>query len=80
LTFTAATDCYLVALSESVVHTLLNECESFSRHIFRSMYSRISAYDTFILSSTLVAGFLKRLNLSASGIRTGSGDLRRQIG
>ena len=28
----------------------------------------------------LVAGFLRRLNLSASRIRTGSGDLRCQIG
>lgn len=86
LTFTAATDCFLVALPEPVVRTLLNECESFSRHIFRSIYARISAYDAFILNGEklaalgrLSAGLAHELNNPAAAVARAADGLRESL-
>ncbi|MEI5999404.1 cyclic nucleotide-binding domain-containing protein [Paraburkholderia bengalensis] len=86
LTFVANTDCFLVALSEQVVRTLLNECESFSRQIFRSMYGRISAYDRFILSGEklaalgrLSAGLAHELNNPAAAVARAAEGLRDSL-
>jgi signal transduction histidine kinase len=86
LTFTAATDCVLVALAEPVVHTLLNECESFSKNIFRSIYSRISAYDTFILNGEklaalgrLSAGLAHELNNPAAAVARAADGIRESL-
>ncbi|BBU31833.1 sensor histidine kinase [Burkholderia sp. THE68] len=83
LTFSANTDCYLVSLTESVVRTLLSECESFSKQIFRSMYGRISAYDTFILSGEklaalgrLSAGLAHELNNPAAAVARAADGMR----
>lgn len=83
LTFSANTDCYLVSLPESAVRTLLNECESFGRQIFRSMYGRISAYDTFILSGEklaalgrLSAGLAHELNNPAAAVARAADGMR----
>jgi signal transduction histidine kinase len=86
LTFIAATDCYLAALPEPVVRTLLNECGSFRRHIFRSMYSRISAYDTFILNGEklaalgrLSAGLAHELNNPAAAVARAADGMRESL-
>ncbi|MBP0593356.1 cyclic nucleotide-binding domain-containing protein [Paraburkholderia sp. LEh10] len=86
LTFTAATDCYLVALEEETVRTLLNECESFRRQIFRSIYARISAYDTFILNGEklaalgrLSAGLAHELNNPAAAVARAADGLRGSL-
>ncbi|WP_371884857.1 ATP-binding protein [Caballeronia sp. S22] len=86
LTFTASTDCYLVSLTESVVRTLMNECESFSSQIFRSMYGRISAYDMFILSGEklaalgrLSAGLAHELNNPAAAVARAADGMRDSL-
>ena len=86
LTFIAATDCFLVALPEPVVRTLLNESASFSRHIFRSMYSRISAYDAFILNGEklaglgrLSAGLAHELNNPAAAVARAADGMRESL-
>ena len=83
LTFSANTDCYLISLPESVVRTLMNECESFGREIFRSMYGRISAYDMFILSGEklaalgrLSAGLAHELNNPAAAVARAADGMR----
>ncbi|AQH02249.1 cyclic nucleotide-binding protein [Burkholderia sp. KK1] len=83
LTFTANTDCYLVSLTESVVRTLLSECESFGKQVFRSMYGRISAYDMFILSGEklaalgrLSAGLAHELNNPAAAVSRAADGMR----
>ncbi|MBN3756337.1 cyclic nucleotide-binding domain-containing protein [Paraburkholderia sp. Tr-20389] len=87
LTFIAATDCYLAALPERVVRALLNQCGSFSQHIFRSMYARISAYDTFILNGEklaalgrLSAGLAHELNNPAAAVARAADGMRESLG
>ncbi|ACC73688.1 ATP-binding protein [Paraburkholderia phymatum] len=86
LTFIAATDCYLAALPEPVVRALLNDCGSFRRNIFRSMYSRISAYDTFILNGEklaalgrLSAGLAHELNNPAAAVARAADGMRESL-
>ncbi|SAK84698.1 two-component sensor kinase [Caballeronia hypogeia] len=83
LTFSANTDCYLISLAESTVRTLMNECEAFGKQIFRSMYGRISAYDTFILSGEklaalgrLSAGLAHELNNPAAAVARAADGMR----
>ncbi|WP_206995480.1 ATP-binding protein [Trinickia mobilis] len=86
LTFSAATDCYLVALSAAVVRTLLHECESYRRNVFRSMYARISAYDMFVLNGEklaalgrLSAGLAHELNNPAAGVARAADGMREAL-
>ncbi|QCP48848.1 cyclic nucleotide-binding domain-containing protein [Trinickia violacea] len=86
LTFTAVTDCRLVALSEDAFRMLLSECQSYSRAIYRSMFARISAYDTFILTGEklaalgrLSAGLAHELNNPAAAVARATDQLRASL-
>ena len=85
-TYTAATDCHLVALSEAMFHTLVRECESFSRIIYRSMYARVNVYDTFILTGEklaalgrLSAGLAHELNNPAAAVARAADSLHGSL-
>ncbi|WP_051887797.1 ATP-binding protein [Caballeronia sordidicola] len=85
-TYTAATDCHLVALSEEMFHTLVRECESFSRIIYRSMYARVNVYDTFMLTGEklaalgrLSAGLAHELNNPAAAVARAADSLRESL-
>jgi signal transduction histidine kinase len=85
-TYTAATDCHLVALSEEMFHFLVRECESFSRIIYRSMYARVNVYDTFILTGEklaalgrLSAGLAHELNNPAAAVARAADYMRESL-
>jgi signal transduction histidine kinase len=87
LTITAGSDCRVLLFPEAVFRKLLMDCEPFSKIIFRSMFARINAYDTFILSreklaalGTLAAGLAHELNNPAAAVARAAHHARETVG